>query len=89
MEPPDFIKADIEGGEIDFLNGAIHTISKFKPDMIIEFLTREALKSGYKFLNNQDYVMLDEGDTLINQTFIDNHLSFQGDCFCFSKGKYN
>ena len=57
LDPPNFIKVDIEGGEIDFLNGASHVISKFRPDLMIEFRDLAILKRGYEFLNNQDYVI--------------------------------
>jgi FkbM family methyltransferase len=32
----DLIKVDIQGGEIDFIKGALHTLSELEPDIVIE-----------------------------------------------------
>ena len=36
IERLDFIKVDIDGHEPQFLKGAAHTISRFKPDILLE-----------------------------------------------------
>jgi len=87
---PDLIKVDIEGGEIDFLIGAIRTITKYKPDLMIEFHGLSLLESGYNYFNDINYSMVVKGNKKINKTLINNLSSFHGEsCFCFSKGKYN
>ena len=52
LDKPNFIKVDIEGSEIDFLYGAINTITKWNPDLMIEFHGLSLLESGYKILND-------------------------------------
>ena len=90
LDQPDFIKVDIEGAEIDFLYGAISTITKYKPDLMIEFHGLSLLESGYNYFNDIDYTMVDEGNNKIDKTFINNLSSFHGkSCFCFTNGKYN
>ena len=43
----DFIKADIEGGELAFLKGAINSISKFKPNIMLEIQENSTKLFGY------------------------------------------
>lgn len=90
LDPPTFIKVDIEGAEIDFLNGAINSITKYKPDLLVEFHGLSLLESGYKIFNDIEYTMLAEGSKNVNKKFINNRSMFHGEsCFCFANGKYN
>jgi hypothetical protein len=57
LERLDFLKIDVEGMEQEVLNGALETLSKFKPYLMIEFIKndKEALKNklillGYQIL---------------------------------------
>ena len=89
LDQPNLIKVDIEGAEIDFLYGAISTITKYKPDLMIEFHSLSLLESGYKYFNDIGYTMLAKGNNKVDKTFINNLSSFHGEsCFCFSNGKY-
>jgi FkbM family methyltransferase len=54
----DFIKIDAEGFEHNILKGAIETIKKFKPIMVIEINNHALLRSGTS--NNDIYIMLTE-----------------------------
>ena len=90
LDQPNFIKVDIEGAEIDFFYGANSTITKYKPDLMVEFHGLSLLESGYKFFNDIGYTMLVKGNNKVDKTFINNLSSFHGEsCFCFANGKYN
>jgi FkbM family methyltransferase len=54
----DFIKIDAEGFEHNILKGAIETIKKFKPIMVIEINNHALLRNGTS--NNDIYIMLNE-----------------------------
>jgi len=45
---PNFIKADIEGGEFAMLRGGIKTITRFHPDLFLEIEERHTERFGYK-----------------------------------------
>ena len=68
LDQPNFIKVDIEGAEIDFLFGAISTITKYKPDLMIEFHGLSLLESGYNFFNDIGYTMLVKGNNKVDKT---------------------
>lgn len=58
----DFIKCDVEGSEYLFLKGAIKTLRKYKPTMLIEILRKWSKffvsnpNKIFKYLNNIGYV---------------------------------
>lgn len=54
LERVDFIKLDIEGMEIEALNGARKSIKRFKPQLLIERIKSDENKLK-KFLTNLDY----------------------------------
>jgi FkbM family methyltransferase len=45
---PDFIKADIEGGEFEMLQGGIKTLTRFHPDLFLEIEEQHTNRFGYK-----------------------------------------
>lgn len=51
----DFIKIDIEGHELYFIQGAINLIKKYKPDLLIEIEARHGLETS-----NQTILLLNE-----------------------------
>jgi FkbM family methyltransferase len=50
LEPPDLIKIDVEGAELEVLEGATELIASRSPAMIIEFHDEVALRRGEKML---------------------------------------
>jgi FkbM family methyltransferase len=44
----DFIKADIEGGELQLLRGAVQTLRRFHPDLCLEILAEHTSRFGYE-----------------------------------------
>lgn len=50
--PPDLIKIDVEGAELDVLNGAQHLLRSVHPILIIEFLSAERLGEARKLLTS-------------------------------------
>ena len=55
----DFIKIDVEGMEINCIEGAINTIKKFKPLIFIEIMP-ENLKTINKILSELEYTIVQE-----------------------------
>lgn len=55
----DFLKIDVEGMEIDVLNGAINSIKKYRPYCWIEYwmIDKNLLKNQFDGLNYNIYVM--------------------------------
>jgi len=51
----DFIKIDTQGNDINVLNGAVDTINKFRPIIILECLGEENKNSIISFLNEYNY----------------------------------
>jgi hypothetical protein len=57
----DFIKIDVEGAEMDVLKGAIYTIKRYKPDILLEIIEDNVHAGGYKpediivFMNSFGY----------------------------------
>jgi hypothetical protein len=56
----DLIKMDIEGEEYNALKGAIKTIRKFKPKIIIEIHSKNLREKILEFLKNYGYNLVFE-----------------------------
>lgn len=54
--PPNYIKMDIEGGEMFALKGAEATLKTYKPTLLVELHEQHALRSGYSANETRDYV---------------------------------
>jgi FkbM family methyltransferase len=50
LEPPDLIKVDVEGAELEVLEGAKELIGSVTPDLIIEFHSPDALRAAREIL---------------------------------------
>ncbi len=83
----DFVKIDCEGYELEVLKGAIETIKKFKPKMLIEINTMTLERSGitrediYNFLKELDY----KYKNIYNGQGLDE---YQMDIICFNYDKF-
>ena len=55
LQPPDFVKVDIEGAEYAFLKGAEQVISRFFPRMIIEVHSQLLERRCTEFLGERGY----------------------------------
>ena len=63
---PDIMKIDVEGFELDVLEGAVETIKKFHPKIIIETHSKELEKRTKEFLSRFDYRLKHEGHSVYN-----------------------
>lgn len=53
----DFVKIDVEGHDLEVLNGMREVIDRFAPSILIEFHSEELFESGYAFLSDRGYQM--------------------------------
>lgn len=60
-EPVHLMKIDVEGFEMDVLDGARHTITKYHPKIIIETHSAMLKKQVVEFLSNHGYNLTQEG----------------------------
>ncbi len=77
ITPPSLIKVDIERAEVQFLKGAVSTIEKFKPTLIIEFHNIELLRQGYQLLDDLNYAVVAENG-IVDGAYLNNLTSFYG-----------
>jgi FkbM family methyltransferase len=54
---PKFIKIDVEGAELEVLHGAINTIERYKPMLMVEVNVKH--KEVYDFVRRNDYLIFD------------------------------
>lgn len=66
---PDFIKMDIEGGEVNALEGAVHTLETRKPHMIIETHGIELEQQCIKILEQFKYspIIVEQSNSLFKE----------------------
>lgn len=55
IQPPDFIKVDIEGAEDSFLNGARHTLVAHSPTLLIEVHGPQKAQKVWQLLKGLNY----------------------------------
>ena len=61
----DILKIDVEGFELDVLNGAVHCIEKLKPRIIIETHSTELRNNCDKFLRDMGYSLEVKGRKIV------------------------
>lgn len=77
IAPPDLLKIDIEGAEQDALKGAVATIEKFRPTLLIEVHSHDLLTSCRQWLAERNYrmhVVQQDLDTITAANFHVCHL---------------
>ena len=87
IERQDFVKIDVEGAEMEVLDGMIETVSKYKPELFIEvhgtnleqkeFNARNIL--NYLTQNNYSIYHIESGKTLC---FSDFSIAKSGHIYC-------
>lgn len=55
--PPDFIKIDVEGAELDVLKGARNTLTTARPIVLVEIGSAKALRAVQELLEESGYVL--------------------------------
>lgn len=65
VEPPDVIKIDVEGVEVDVLRGALTVIRTVRPTMVVEFSTIELLEQARGLLPELEFRQLDDSRWLL------------------------
>ena len=61
------LKVDVEGNEIEVLKGSIHTISKFKPRIIVETHSKSLMCGVIKLLEEINYKVKHRGRIVIGE----------------------
>jgi FkbM family methyltransferase len=81
LERLDFLKLDVEGMEIDILNGSIHTIKKHRPWAYIEFwnVGKEAILNWFADMD-YSFIQIKGADVVCcpNEKLKDSGLNFNG-----------
>jgi FkbM family methyltransferase len=65
IDEVDLLKIDVEGGEVSVIRGAIETLSKFRPNLIIETHSKLLRKNVEELLIAIGYRLVHEGRTII------------------------
>lgn len=84
LESVDFIKIDTEGAENEVLCGALDTIKKYKPIIVLEvlpILDTEKLTSLMKDLNYSFYRITEESELPVKEIIADNSFQFKNYLF--------
>ncbi|RYF23402.1 MAG: FkbM family methyltransferase [Flavobacteriales bacterium] len=84
ISPPKLIKIDVERSEITCLRGAMETIKKFRPTLIIEFHSIELLEAGFKLLTELGYQLQSEKE-IITDSYFAKIKSFYGNTLATPK----
>ncbi len=65
IDEVDLLKVDVEGAEVSVIKGAIETLSKFRPNLIIETHSKLLRKKVEELLFALGYRLVHEGRTLV------------------------
>jgi FkbM family methyltransferase len=76
FERVDLIKIDVEGWELNVLQGAIDTINKFRPVLMIEKLPKEKSHKSLHSYNDADYQTLIKDINYVEVVSIDDDIIY-------------
>jgi len=82
---PDLMKVDIEGAEIQFLQGSLELIDECQPTMIIEFHSKDLLQQGYSLLTSLGYQLHNEHGELTEDSIEGISGYFNDNILCLPK----
>lgn len=82
---PDLIKMDIEGAEIDCLQGSLDLINQSGPTMIIAFHSKILLQQGYELLTSLGYKLYDQRGPLTQDSIAEVSDYFNDSILCLSE----
>ena len=82
---PALMKVDIEGAEIQFLQGSLELIDECQPTMIIEFHSKDLLQQGYSLLTSLGYQLHNEHGELTEDSIEGISGYFNDNILCLPK----
>lgn len=85
ISPPKLIKIDVEQSEITCLRGAMETIKKYRPTLIIEFHSLELLRAGFKVLTELGYQLQSKKEIIKDDSYFEKITSFYGNTLATPK----
>jgi FkbM family methyltransferase len=62
LPPPDLVKVDVEGAEVDVLEGGLDYLREARPPLIVEFHSSAALRAGRSLLDFYEFRQLEIGE---------------------------
>jgi len=84
---PALMKVDIEGAEIQFLQGSRKLIDECQPTMIIAFHSKDLLQQGYALLTSFGYQLYNEHGQLTKESIEEISGYFNSSILCLPEGK--
>ena len=85
LPQPALMKVDIEGAEIQFLQGSLELIDECQPTMIIEFHSKDLLQQGYGLLTSLGYQLHNEHGELTEDSIEGISGYFNDNILCLPK----
>lgn len=83
LKQPQFIKVDVEGAEVEVLQGAQKIIIDSEPILFIEFHTHKLLLEGTHWLNSLGYELQLLSGKSITEKYLCEHTKFHQSVLCY------
>ena len=84
---PALMKVDIEGAEIQFLQGSLELIDECQPTMIIAFHSKNLLRQGYTLLTSLGYQLYNEHSQVTDDSIEKISGYFNRSILCLPRGE--